>query len=478
MEVEFLDIDYRNAWNSIFQEIRNESNNYSYIIKDAKKLENKNLNRYRDVNPFDHSRVRLERGDKDYINASLVKVPSANRCYILTQGPLPVTTGHFWLMVWEQKSKAILMLNRVIEKNTVKCHQYWPVGSENGDSDDLILPDVRLKISFLNQKNESNFVVRKFLLTDLESCDSREILQFHYTTWPDFGVPESPAAFLNFLFSVREAGVLNSNVGPPVVHCSAGIGRSGTFCLVDSCLVLIEKNNDPNSINIRQQLLEMRHYRMGLIQTPDQLRFSYLAIIEGAKRVLSNKTVLNSPLENENLTEVHRNICSDNCNMSVYENTDDSDISPPPLPPRSSRNSDDLSPVPTVTSISYTELNGGIVNVDSSSMKHSKSEASINSDENNHYTSDHTTDKGIINSVSGTSYSNSSTLSVPESLTELRKRVRKEREDKTTLMVQNIKKKQKETELWEKRRSIIKLSLGLVLIIGIGYFVYKNYSKS
>ncbi|GFT00952.1 tyrosine-protein phosphatase non-receptor type 1 [Nephila pilipes] len=452
MEVEFLDIDYRNAWNSIFQEIRNESNNYSYIIKDAKKLENKNLNRYRDVNPFDHSRVRLERGDKDYINASLVQVPSANRSYILTQGPLPVTTGHFWLMVWEQKSKAILMLNRVIEKNTVKCHQYWPVGSENGGNDDLILSDVNLKIAFLNQKNESNFVVRRFLLTDLESLDTREILQFHYTTWPDFGVPESPAAFLNFLFSVREAGVLNSNVGPPVVHCSAGIGRSGTFCLVDSCLVLIEKNNDPNSINIRQQLLEMRHYRMGLIQTPDQLRFSYLAIIEGAKRVLPNKTLLNSPSENENLTEAHRNICTDNCNMSVNENTDDSDVSPPPLPPRSSRNSDDLSPCETVTSISYTELNGGIVNIESSSIKLSKSDASINSDENNRYTIDQPTDKEAIDSVSETSFCNSSTSSVAESLTELRKRVRKEREEKTALMVQNIKKKQKETELWEKRR--------------------------
>ncbi|GIY79513.1 tyrosine-protein phosphatase non-receptor type 1 [Caerostris extrusa] len=400
MEVEFLDIDGRNAWNSIFQEIRNESNNFSYIIKDAKKVENKNLNRYRDVNPFDHSRVRLQRGDKDYINASLVKVPSANRSYILTQGPLPVTTGHFWLMVWEQKSKAILMLNRVIEKKKkkystnicnfvlrfpVKCHQYWPVGSENGGSDDLILQDVHLKITFLNLKNESYYVVRKFLLTDLESQDSREILQFHYTTWPDFGVPESPAAFLNFLFSVRKSGVLNSNVGPPVVHCSAGIGRSGTFCLVDSCLVLIEQNNDLNSINIRQQLLEMRHYRMGLIQTPDQLRFSYLAIIEGAKRVLPEATLNDVHSENENLTEAHRNIyiSTENSNLNTVEDVD-YDVSPPPLPPRS-RNSDDLSPsIHSVSNTGYTELNGEMVNSDSnlSSMLQSKSDASINSDEN------------------------------------------------------------------------------------------------
>ncbi|GIX68498.1 tyrosine-protein phosphatase non-receptor type 1 [Caerostris darwini] len=455
MEVEFLDIDGRNAWNSIFQEIRNESNNFSYIIKDAKKVENKNLNRYRDVNPFDHSRVRLQRGDKDYINASLVKVPSANRSYILTQGPLPVTTGHFWLMVWEQKSKAILMLNRVIEKNTVKCHQYWPVGSENGGSDDLILQDVHLKITFLNLKNESYYVVRKFLLTDLESQDSREILQFHYTTWPDFGVPESPAAFLNFLFSVRKSGVLNSNVGPPVVHCSAGIGRSGTFCLVDSCLVLIEQNNDLNSINIRQQLLEMRHYRMGLIQTPDQLRFSYLAIIEGAKRVLPEATLNNVPSENENLTEAHRNIyiSTENSNLNTVEDVD-YDVSPPPLPPRS-RNSDDLSPsIHSVSNTGYSELNGGMVNSDSnlSSMLQSKSDASINSDENVENSNNKSRlAEEIAQSENLTSLKRSVT-SGSESITELRKRTRQEREEKTALMVQNIKKKQKETELWEKRR--------------------------
>ncbi|XP_035208799.1 tyrosine-protein phosphatase non-receptor type 1-like isoform X2 [Stegodyphus dumicola] len=375
METEFLDIDRRNAWGTVFQEIRNESNNFSYIIKDAKKSENKNLNRYRDVNPFDHSRVRLQRGDKDYINASLVSVPSADRSYILTQGPLPVTTGHFWLMVWEQKSKAILMLNRVIEKNAVKCHQYWPVGSKNGGDDELSLMDVQLKITFLNAKDDSYYILREFLITDLETHDSRRVLQFHYTTWPDFGVPESPAAFLNFLFSVRESGALNSNVGPPVVHCSAGIGRSGTFCLVDSCLVLIEKNNDPDSINIRQRLLEMRHYRMGLIQTPDQLRFSYLAIIEGAKRILPNRNSNNVP----SASQTHNQTCKQDCYSSksseeisvVDANKDASDSSPPPLPP---------------------------------------------------------------------------------SLSELRKRARKEREEKTAIMIHNIKKKQKEYEMWEKRR--------------------------
>lgn len=99
--------------------------------------------------------------------------------------------------------------------------------------------------SFTSKKGISFQTINRDFL-DLYPCDSslqtqetREILHFHYTTWPDFGVPESPASFLNFLFKVRESRCLNSDHGPVVVHCSAGIGRSGTFCLVDTCLLLV-----------------------------------------------------------------------------------------------------------------------------------------------------------------------------------------------------------------------------------------------
>lgn len=102
--------------------------------------------------------------------------------------------------------------------------------------------------------------------------------------WPDFGVPSSPIAFLQFLKQVRDSGVLEENVGPAVIHCSAGIGRSGTFCLVDCCLVLIDKEGE-NRVSVQDVLLELRKYRMGLIQTHDQLTFSYEAIVEGMKRM-------------------------------------------------------------------------------------------------------------------------------------------------------------------------------------------------
>ena len=102
--------------------------------------------------------------------------------------------------------------------------------------------------------------------------------------WPDFGVPSSPIAFLQFLKQVRDSGVLDEGVGPAIIHCSAGIGRSGTFCLVDCCLVLIDKEGE-NRVSVQDVLLELRKYRMGLIQTHDQLTFSYQAIIEGMRRM-------------------------------------------------------------------------------------------------------------------------------------------------------------------------------------------------
>ncbi|KAM4684986.1 tyrosine-protein phosphatase non-receptor type 2 isoform 3-T3 [Amazona ochrocephala] len=238
IEREFQEIEATNDWQARYLEIRHKSSDYPHRV--AKYSENRNRNRYRDVSPYDHSRVKLQNAENDYINASLVVIEEAQRYYILTQGPLPNTCCHFWLMVWQQQTKAVVMLNRIVEKES--------------------------------------------------SGESRMIFHFHYTTWPDFGVPESPASFLNFLFKVRESGSLSPEHGPAVIHCSAGIGRSGTFSLVDTFLVLMEKKDSP-SVDIKKVLLDMRKYRMGLIQTPDQLRFSYMAVIEGGKLIKGDSTI-------------------------------------------------------------------------------------------------------------------------------------------------------------------------------------------
>ncbi|XP_033009428.1 tyrosine-protein phosphatase non-receptor type 1 isoform X1 [Lacerta agilis] len=285
IEKEFRRLDQADSWAAIYQDIRHEASDFP--CKVAKLPRNKNRNRYRDVSPFDHSRIKLQQDDNDYINASLIKMEEAHRSYILTQGPLPNTCGHFWEMIWEQKSRGVVMLNRVMEKGSIKCAQYWPQKEEKV----MLFEDTNLTLTLISEDIKSYYTVRQLELENLTTHETREILHFHYTTWPDFGVPESPASFLNFLVKVRESGSLSPEHGPIVVHCSAGIGRSGTFCLVDTCLLLMDKRKDPSSVDIKQVLLEMRKYRMGLIQTADQLRFSYLAVLEGSKFIMGDSSV-------------------------------------------------------------------------------------------------------------------------------------------------------------------------------------------
>lgn len=233
IEREFEELDAQNRWQQLYLEIRSESHDYPHRV--AKFPENRNRNRYRDVSPYDHSRVKLQNAENDYINASLVDIEEAQRSYILTQGPLPNTGCHFWLMVWQQKTKAVVMLNRIVEKDSVKCAQYWPTK----DDREMLFKETGFSVKFLSEDVKSYYTVHLLQLGNTRTGETRTISHFHYTTWPDFGVPESPASFLNFLFKVRESGSLNPEHGPAVIHCSAGIGRSGTFSLVDSCLVLV-----------------------------------------------------------------------------------------------------------------------------------------------------------------------------------------------------------------------------------------------
>ncbi|KAI5091082.1 tyrosine-protein phosphatase non-receptor type 2 [Silurus meridionalis] len=214
-------------------------------------------------------------------------IDSEGRWQNLYIGPLRNTCGHFWLMIWEQKTKAVIMLNRVIEKGSEKCAQYWPTQEER----EMAFRDTRFMVRLLSEDVKSYYTTRLLELQNVQTGEKREIYHFHYTTWPDFGVPESPASFLNFLFKVRESGSLGAEHGPAVVHCSAGIGRSGTFSLVDTCLVLMDKKKDSSHVDIKKVLLDMRRFRMGLIQTPDQLRFSYMAVLEGAKCIMGDSSV-------------------------------------------------------------------------------------------------------------------------------------------------------------------------------------------
>jgi len=447
-EEEFEKFDKNGSWSMVYQKLRNEASiKHDFSLKDSKTAEFRSRNRYRDVSPYDHSRVKLERDGVDYINASLVTATDADRSYILTQGPLPSTAGHFWLMIWEQNSKAVLMLNRVIEKGQIKCYQYFPTSAEEGGDDVMEFDDVDLKVSFIDEVDASYFTIRTLLIEDLRSGQSRQVLQFHYTTWPDFGVPQSPGAFLNFLMAVRQSGALDPDVGPPVIHCSAGIGRSGTFCLVDTCLVLLERSRDPNSIDIRSVLMDMRQFRMGLIQTPDQLRFSYLSIIEGTKRVLSvspdsgigdsseggDSELPPSPLSIVNNMQGH----DPTLYTSPFTNEDD-DIpdAPPPLPPRGKKVVLEEDPR-----------------------------------DNPNYTKD-TNDVKLGNDAE-----NETERKRKEGM-EIRRRNREERIKNTAEKIQTMKRKQQESEKWKARRATLRpfvIGFSISLLVG-GYIFYRYYS--
>lgn len=303
METEYEEIERVGDWPRLFTLLRaraepNAISGPGSRFQAARKPENRKLNRYTDVLPFDHSRVVLSRGDIDYINANQVTYERAKRAYILTQGPLEETVGHFWLMVWEQRVPVIIMLNKIVEKQRLKCHKYWPEPDEPLDIDDL-----QLNVALLSEEENESYVKRTLRLSDSKSNDSRIVVQFQYTEWPDFGIPQRPDDFLQFLELVRGSDLLSGGQthkekGPPVIHCSAGIGRSGTFCLVDIVLKLLEDGTvkDNGDIDVQEILLDLRKSRIGLIQTPDQLKFAYIVLIEAVKRKRGETTTFGSSI--------------------------------------------------------------------------------------------------------------------------------------------------------------------------------------
>lgn len=176
---EFDEIEAKNSWHQVFMKIRQQTQKHDYSLAIARNPRNKRLNRYRDVSPYDHSRIKLEKGDSDYINASLVEVPEANRKYILAQGPLDHTIDHFWQMVWEQKSKAIIMLTNLIERGTIKCSNYYPCEQEEDHI--LLNDDPFLKVTCLSVQRHSYYRVNTFELEEVSSGKKREVL--HFPLW-------------------------------------------------------------------------------------------------------------------------------------------------------------------------------------------------------------------------------------------------------------------------------------------------------
>uniref|UniRef100_A0A6I8SC39 Tyrosine-protein phosphatase n=1 Tax=Xenopus tropicalis TaxID=8364 RepID=A0A6I8SC39_XENTR len=236
----------------------------------AKLPQNISKNRYRDISPYDATRVILAGGD-DYINANYINMEIPASCvinrYIACQGPLPNTCPDFWQMTWEQGSAMVVMLTTQVERGRVKCHQYWPETTGSSEFG-------KFQISCHSEKGNPAYVFREMTLTNLESNESRPLTQIQYTAWPDHGVPDDSSDFLDFVSLVRQRRSHHDE--PVVVHCSAGIGRTGVLITMETAMCLMECAQAVYPLDI---VRTMRDQRAMMIQTPSQYRFVCEAIL-------------------------------------------------------------------------------------------------------------------------------------------------------------------------------------------------------
>ncbi|XP_069117588.1 receptor-type tyrosine-protein phosphatase mu-like isoform X2 [Argopecten irradians] len=228
---------------------------------------NKSKNRFKAIYPYDHSRVPLDSvsggNDSDYINANYIDSVEERRVYVATQGPLPTTINDFWRMIWAINSGKIVMLTNLVESRKDKCAKYWP---DEGDP----MSTKTFHITLNRERRYASHVVRNLTVVYKKSKESREINQFHFTTWPDHGTPNTLELVL---FHRRIKLCQTSLPGQLVIHCSAGIGRTGTFIALDA---LLDFGRKYQRIDIRHYVNTMRKDRMNMIQTQEQ----YVALHE------------------------------------------------------------------------------------------------------------------------------------------------------------------------------------------------------
>uniref|UniRef100_A0A3P9LVI6 protein-tyrosine-phosphatase n=1 Tax=Oryzias latipes TaxID=8090 RepID=A0A3P9LVI6_ORYLA len=239
----------------------------------AKKDENRNKNRYGNIIAYptdDHTRVRLQLLDgdphSDYINANYIDGYHRPRHYIATQGPMQETVRDFWRMVWQENTASIVMVTNLVEVGRVKCVRYWPDETEvYGD----------IKVTLIETEPLAEYVIRTFTVQKKGHHEIRELRQFHFTSWPDHGVPCYATGLLGF---IRQVKFLNPpDAGPIVAHCSAGAGRTGCYIAVD---IMLDMAENEGVVDIFNCIRELRSQRVNMVQTEEQYVFVHDAILE------------------------------------------------------------------------------------------------------------------------------------------------------------------------------------------------------
>ncbi|XDV24269.1 hypothetical protein PO909_028490, partial [Leuciscus waleckii] len=232
---------------------------------------NRPKNRYTNILPYDFSRVKLislhnDEGS-DYINANYIPGYNSPHEYIATQGPLPDTRNEFWKMVLQQKSNIIVMLTQCNERRRVKCDHYWPFTEEP-------VAYGEITVEMLSETDSPEWTIRDFRLGYAD--ETQDVLHFNYTSWPDHGVPTVNAieSILQFVQIVRQQ--VNRTKGPIVVHCSAGVGRTGTFIALDRLMQHIQEHE---YVDVLGLVSDMRSHRLSMVQTEEQYVFIHQCVL-------------------------------------------------------------------------------------------------------------------------------------------------------------------------------------------------------
>uniref|UniRef100_A0A8B9S3Q3 protein-tyrosine-phosphatase n=1 Tax=Apteryx owenii TaxID=8824 RepID=A0A8B9S3Q3_APTOW len=268
--------------------------------------ENRGKNRYNNILPYDASRVKLSNVDddpcSDYINASYIPGNNFRREYIATQGPLPGTKDEFWKMAWEQNVHNIVMVTQCVEKGRVKCDHYWPL-----DQDSLYYGD--LIVEMLSESVLPEWTIREFKICSEEQLDSTRLIRhFHYTVWPDHGVPETTQSLIQFVRTVRDYINRTPNTGPSIVHCSAGVGRTGTFIALDR---ILQQLDSKDTVDIYAAVHDLRLHRIHMVQTECQYVYLHQCVrdVLRARKLRSEQENPLFPIYENVNPEYHRGEC-------------------------------------------------------------------------------------------------------------------------------------------------------------------------
>ncbi|XP_008592096.1 PREDICTED: receptor-type tyrosine-protein phosphatase eta [Galeopterus variegatus] len=263
----------------------------------AELAENRGKNRYNNVLPYDISRVRLlvqTRSTDDYINANYIPGYHSKKDFIAAQGPLPNTLKDFWRMVWEKNVYAIVMLTKCVEQGRTKCEEYWP-STQAQDYGDIT-------VAMTSEVVLPEWTVRDFTVKNIQTSESHSLRQFHFTSWPDHGVPDTTDLLINFRYLVRDYMKQIPPESPILVHCSAGVGRTGTFIAIDRLIYQIENEN---TVDVYGIVYDLRMHRSLMVQTEDQYVFLNQCVLDIIRSQKDSKVDL-----------IYQNTTA----MTIYEN--------------------------------------------------------------------------------------------------------------------------------------------------------------